>query len=265
MSTLDVPRISIVTPCLNSESTLERTMASVWSQAYPNLQHVIVDGGSTDGTLSILGRYPGAEVVSEPDDGLGDALNKGLRRTSGNIIGWLNADDLYEPGALLRVARLFQETERAVWLSGSCKIIDADDSEIRSGVTLYKSALLRRYSYSSLLFNNYICAPSTFFTRTAYERIGEFDTQYKYAMDYDFWLRVGRLGPPIRELAPLAAFRMAPGTLSMSGFETQFDEHATIARRHAHGSERIFSEANALFSRLIVAIYHAMAWRSRSR
>lgn len=251
--------ISIVTPCLNSERTLRRTMESVWGQAYPRLQHIVVDGGSADGTLDILRDYPDAEVTSERDNGLCDALNRGLRRARGVIIGWLNADDVYEPDALQRVGEAFRESPEAQWLTGPCRIIGADDEEIRRGVTRYKSALLRHYSYRSLLLNNYVSAPSTFFAAAVLEQVGLIDEKYRYAMDYDLWLRIGRLGPPlVLHPRPLASFRMTPGTLSMSSFERQFDEHAAIAMAHAKGADKAAAVLNTILSRVIVRIYRTM-------
>lgn len=259
MPSAGLPVLSVVTPCLNSERTLRQTMESVWGQRYPALQHVVVDGGSKDGTLEILRDYPDAEVTSEPDGGLGDALNKGLRRARGEMIGWLNADDVYEPGALHRVGEALRDSPDAHWVTSPCRIIDAGNEEIRHRVTRYKSALLRRYSYGTLLLNNYVSAPATFFAAATLAEVGFFDERYRFAMDYDLWLRIGRLGPPlVLYPKPLASFRMAPGTLSMSGFELQFQEHAAIARAHARGAERPIAVLNSLLSRSIVRIYRAM-------
>jgi glycosyltransferase involved in cell wall biosynthesis len=107
---MSFPRISIITPTLNRASYLERAILSVLSQNYPDLEYIVVDGGSNDGTLEILKKYS-AEVqyVSEKDRGQSDAINKGLRIASGDILGYINSDDEYEPGALLHVGRFFQQ------------------------------------------------------------------------------------------------------------------------------------------------------------
>jgi glycosyltransferase involved in cell wall biosynthesis len=260
-----LPRISVVTPCLNAEATIERTIASVWSQGYPNLQHVVVDGGSTDRTLELVARHPQIEVVSEPDRGLSDALNKGYRLAQGELIGWLNADDLYLPGALRAVAEAAAKEPDALWVTGHCRIIDGDDVEIRRSVTRYKSAFLRRYRYPSLLVQNFISAPATFVTPEGLQRAGEVRLDQRYSMDYDLWLRLGRLSRPAIVPHEIAAFRMVEGTLSMTGFEHQFREHAAISWAHARGLERAASAVNQVVSRGIVLTYRAMAAVRRRR
>ena len=253
------PRISIVTPCLNAATTIGRTLDSVRSQGYPDLQHLVIDGGSTDGTLALLAKHDDLVVVSERDEGLSDALNKGLALADGDIIGWLNADDLYRPGALDAVAAAFLRAPTAGWITGHCGIIGADDEPIRPFVTRYKSFFLRHYSYRLLLTQNFVSAPATFLTRRGFTIASPANLEYRYSMDYDLWLRVGRAGRPTIVDQELAAFRMIDGTLSMTGFERQFREHAEIARLHARGAgDRVAALVNRLLSVGIVTTYHAM-------
>jgi GT2 family glycosyltransferase len=242
---------------LNAVRTLEATLESVGAQDYPLVEHIVVDGGSTDGTLELLRRHPDVRWVSEPDEGLSDAVNKGIRMATGDLVGWLNADDLYHPGALARVAEAFREQPSAEWGFGRCGIIDGSGREIRSGVTAYKNFFLRRYSFGLHLTHNFVSAPATFVKRSAFEHVGVFDKRFKYSMDYDVWLRLGRRGKPIVIDKELAVFRMAEGSLSMSGFETQFVEHYESARPYAR--EHPFAvRANAVISRLIVLAYRVM-------
>jgi glycosyltransferase involved in cell wall biosynthesis len=259
-----LPSISIVTPCLNGAATLPGALESVRSQSYgADVEHVVVDGGSTDGTLEILERA-GVRYVSEPDRGLSDAVNKGIRLARGEIVGWLNADDVYLPGALAAVGEAFAARPGAPWATGKCVIIDAEGDEIRSGVTAYKNFFLRHYSYRLHLVQNFVSAPSTFVRRSAFDRVGLFDERFRYSMDYDLWLRLGRLSPPLVLDQALAAFRMAPGSLSMSGFERQFVEHAQNAREHGAGHPFAVL-ANRAASSMIVLIYRAMrAVRART-
>ena len=116
---LSLPMISIITLCLNRVEFVEAVIESILDQDYPNLEHVVVDGGSTDGTVDILKKYPHLRVVSEPDEGMYDALNKGLRLASGEIIGHLNADDFYEAGVFGKVARCFAEDAEIDMVYGS--------------------------------------------------------------------------------------------------------------------------------------------------
>lgn len=243
---------------------MPQTLASVREQRYPALEHIVIDAGSTDGTLDLLAAADGISYISEADRGLSDGLNKGIRMSRGDIVGWLNADDLYLPGALDVVARAYQEHPDALWITGPCVIIDARGREIRRAATAYKNFFLRRYSYSLYLTQNFVSAPSTFITRAGLERVGAFDTDLRYSMDYDVWLRLAKLADPVIVDRPLAAFRMHEGTLSMSGFQTAFAEHAQVARRHGAGHP-VAIAVNAGMSRLIVAIYGVLATVRKAR
>src|SRR4051812_34424490 len=195
--------------------------------------------------------------MSEPDRGLSDAMNKGIRMARNDVVGWLNADDVYLPGALRRVADAFEREPDALWATGRCLIIDADGNEIRRGITRYKDALLRRWSFPLFLTQNFVSSPATFVRRHALHELGGFEERWRYSMDYDVWLKLGRRSAPIVIDEPLACFRMAEGSLSMTGFERQFAEHAQNAREHGAGHP-IAVAANVAVSRGIVAIYHGM-------
>jgi glycosyltransferase involved in cell wall biosynthesis len=249
---------SIVTPCLNAEATIAQTLESVRRQEVPGVEHVIVDGGSTDGTMDLV-RAAGDHVrfVSEPDNGLSDAVNKGIGMARNDVIGWLNADDVYLRGALARVATAFAQRPDALWATGRCLIIDADGVEIRRGITRYKDSLLRRYSFPLFLTQNFVSSPATFVRRDAFDLVGRFEERFRYSMDYDMWLKLGRRSAPVIIDEPLACFRMAEGSLSMSGFERQFDEHVQNAREHGDG-HRLAVLANVAMSRAIVGAYRAM-------
>jgi glycosyltransferase involved in cell wall biosynthesis len=255
---------SIVTPALNGAATIEQTLASVRNQRAVDVEHLVVDGGSTDGTLEILKAEPDVRWISEPDRGLSDAMNKGIRMARGDVIGWLNADDVYLPGILERVSDAMRARPYARWLTGRCIIIDGEGAEIRRAVTAYKSALIHRYRFGLHLTHNFVCSPATFVRRAAFDEVGFFDERFRYSMDYDLWLRLGRLQPPIvLEDPPLAAFRMTENSLSMSGFERQFEEHAQNAREHGAGHP-LSVGANEVLSRGIVIAYKAMRGLRRS-
>ena len=260
----ELPSISIVTPCLNAAATIEEALASVRAQAYPRLEHLVVDGRSTDGTIELLEAAEGVRFVSEPDGGRVDAVNKGVAMTSGEVIGWLNADDRYEPGALAAVGEAFAREPAAMWVSGFCRIIDRDGAEIRGPITAYKNMLLRRWSYPLHLTQNFVADPATFVRRAALAEAGPLDGRYAISHDYDLWLRVGRRHAPVVLERTLASFRMTEGTASMEGFERQFREHAEIARRHGAGHPLPVA-VNVLMSRLIVLVYKTLRSARRLR
>ena len=142
------PRISIITPSYGHARFIERTLRSVIDQAGDfDLEYRVLDGGSEDGTLDILRRYEGRlEWTSGPDNGQVDAINKGLRMATGDIVGWLNSDDVLMPGALARVAAAFAAHPQAEWVHGRCEVIDINDRPIRRWISGYKDFRARRHS-----------------------------------------------------------------------------------------------------------------------
>lgn len=262
---MELPTISVVTPVYNGADTVEEALESVREQDYPRLEHLVVDGGSDDGTIAILERS-GVRFVSEPDRGRVHAANKGVRLTSGELVGFLNADDRYEPGALRAVGEAAAARPDAMWVTGYCRIIGGAGEEIRRPVTAWKNFLLRHWTYRLYLTQNFVSDPATFVRRRALEEAGPLEERYLISHDYDLWLRVGSRHEPLVLRRYLSSFRMVEGTLSMSGFERQFSEHAEVARLHGAGHGGAVA-VNALMSRLIVAVYRALrgARRLRSR
>jgi len=205
----DLPKISVITPSFNQAEFIERTIKSVLSQDYQNLEYIVMDGASTDGTTEILKKY-GKKIVwrSERDKGQGDAINKGLRLSKGEIFAYLNSDDTLEPGALKSVADFFIKNPKTMWVFGKCRIIDESDNEIRNTITTYKNFWLKRYNYKTLLILDYISQPAVFWRREAYKEIGEFNIREFWELDYDYWLRLGRRYQPGFLNKYLANFRV---------------------------------------------------------
>lgn len=260
----DLPTITVITPCFNAAATIEQTLESVRAQGYPKLEHVVVDGASTDGTVEILERADGIRWISEPDRGMTHALNKALAMATGDVVGELNADDLYEPGALLAVGEAMFANPKAEWLTGLCRIIDERGEEVRGFVTAYKSFFLRRYSLPLFLTQNFVSTPATFVRRAVAQEVGGYDERYETSMDYDLWLRLARRGDPIVLDRYLASFRFLESSVSVTvGHETQFREHALQARKYGAGHP-VATAANQVLSRLIVVIYRAMRLVRRS-
>lgn len=257
------PSLTVVMPSYNAASTIVRSLDSIRSQGRDDVEVVVVDGGSIDGTVEILRGRPDVRWVSEPDRGLSDAYNKGAAMARGPVLGWLNADDTYLPGALDAVVGAFATRPDLVWLTGRCLIVDEKGQEIRAAVTRYKNALLSHYSQRIYLTQNFVSAPSTFFRRDTFLDVGGMDLALRYSMDYDLFLRLGRVGPPVVLEQPLACFTMAEGTLSMSGFNHQFVEHQQIAARYRADSPAAYA-VNVVASRAIVLAYRAMRLVRRS-
>jgi glycosyltransferase involved in cell wall biosynthesis len=229
------PRISIVTPSLNQAAFLPRTLESVLSQRGDfELEYLVQDGGSTDGSAEILRRHEArVSVRIEKDAGQADAINRGLRRTTGEIIGWVNSDDLLLPGALARVADAFAANPGAAWLHGGCEIVDEHDRPIRRWITTYKDWRCRNYSRRALLVENFVSQMTVFWRRSAMEKIGLLDESLRYTFDYEYWLRLSALGDPLFVPERIAAFRWYTASKSGARFEEQFAEDYAVFRRHA--------------------------------
>jgi glycosyltransferase involved in cell wall biosynthesis len=231
-----LPTLSVIVPSYNQAEFIPQCLDSILSQNYPSVEVIVIDGQSTDETLEILKNY-GNKIrwISEPDKGQADALNKGIRMASGEIIGWLNSDDRYESGALLAVGRFFASHPDILWAFGYSSIINEKSQEIRKFITQYKNARVKHYSYRSLLEENFISQMSVFIRREALARVGGADASLRYAMDYDLWLRLGKHFQPGFIPQRLGQFRIHGATKSITGFREQFREDFSVARRYAEG------------------------------
>ena len=210
-----LPKISIVTPSLNQGQFIERTILSVLNQDYPNIEYIVMDGGSTDNTLKILKKYEDRLIwKSEPDKGQSDAINKGFRTITGEIIGWLNSDDVYRPGALFTIAKYFIAHPDVGMMYGDCNRIDINDNHI--GFFKAEPFNLKRYLNGA----DIIPQQSTFFRKRVLDKAGCLDPSLHYAMDLDLFVRIAR--DYIVEYVPvhIASFRTIPGQKSGSGNES---------------------------------------------
>ncbi len=229
-----LPKISIVTPTLNQGKYIERTIRSVLDQQYPNLEYIVIDGGSTDDTIAILRKHATQlKWISEKDRGQADAINKGLKMATGDIVAYLNSDDIYEHGTLNRIARHFAQHPETQWVTGKCRIINEEGREIRKAITAYKNCLLSMYSHSLLLVTNPISQPSTFWRRDLLDTIGFFNEDEHIVMDYEFWLRVGNRHNLAILDDYLACFRVYAETKTSSLFQKGFRRELELAREQS--------------------------------
>lgn len=253
-------KVSIVTPSYNQAGFIERTMQSVLQQTGDfELEYIIVDGQSTDGSLALMQQYAATDqrlrYVSEPDQGQSDAINKGLRLATGEILAYINADDVYLPGALQHVVTWFRQHPNIQWAYGQCSIIDEHDQEQLRWVTAYKNWWLRRYSYRTLLVLNYISQPAVFWRRSAMQAIGYFSEQHHLIMDYEYWLRLGK--QYLAGVIPhyLASFRSHASNKSSQRYREQFQQEYQVACEFSPG-QRWLHAGHWLHYRLIIAAYN---------
>jgi glycosyltransferase involved in cell wall biosynthesis len=258
-SLIKYPKISIVTPSLNQGQFIQRTIESVLSQDYPNLEYLVMDGGSTDNTLDVLASYSERlKWVSEKDEGQTHAINKGLGQATGDIVAYLNADDLLLPGALHAVARVFTMDPTAVWVTGKCRIIDETNREIRGLITAYKNFWLSIHSRPALLVMDYISQPATFWRAGILTRVGLLDESLHYVMDYDYWLKLYAESPPVFIPEYLAAFRLhtqskTTAKTSMEGARQYCEEESTVIRRYT--SSRLLYLLYLTHRQLMIWVY----------
>ncbi|MFY8148269.1 MAG: glycosyltransferase family 2 protein [Prochlorococcaceae cyanobacterium] len=181
-------RISVVTPSYNQGGFLGRTLTSVTQQSHPAHEHLVFDGGSTDETLKVLKTAgDGVRWVSRPDGGQADAVNQGLQAASGDVIAWINSDDLYYPDAFAKVAAAFAADPELDVLYGAADHIDVEDQPFEAYPTTFWDPELLRHTC-------FICQPALFFRRRVIEKVGLLDPGLRYCMDYNYWLRLADAG-----------------------------------------------------------------------
>lgn len=226
-------RISVITICLNAEKYLAHQLKTVADQSWHDVEHIVVDGGSTDNTLAIIQAAAKSNSklrwTSGPDSGISDAMNKGLALATGEIIAFLHADDFYlDSGVLERVTEIFAAHTGIEWLTGGVNYVD------HAGQIL-KSFRPRRWSYQRLLRGNILFHPATFVRSQAFEKVGGFDTTLRYTMDYDLWLRLGKSSSPFSLDLPLTCFRIHPESTSVRHVDAAFHEELMVRCRYLRG------------------------------
>jgi glycosyltransferase involved in cell wall biosynthesis len=226
VSTRPAPLVSVVTPVRNGERFIEQTIESVLSQDYPHLEYLVVDGGSTDRTPEILARFQDRiTIVRGPDAGQADALNRGFALAHGEILGWLNADDLYAPGAVATAVQAFADHPAADVVYGAADHIDDEGRAIDAyPVEAYDAATLGRRCI--------ICQPAAFVRRLAMAAAGGLDPRLHYALDYDLWMRLSRTTQFVKIDQLLAHSRMHASNKTLAFRREAYEETMQVLRRN---------------------------------
>jgi len=254
-----LPKISIITPSFNQADFLEETILSVLNQRYPNLEYIVLDGGSTDESAQIIRRYEShfAFWTSEKDNGQADALNRGIRMATGDIIAYINSDDTYLPGAFDAVAHEFSQERDWTWLCGEW--VNFGPSEASPSAQPQLRA--PRTAAQALFYNCFNAQPAIFWQASLFREYGVFEESYPLCFVDEFQVRILHHGQKCLELhRPLASYRFHPGSFSVSVDEKFWKERERIraqylplipvdeARREEtlHRAQELESEAHRL-------------------
>jgi len=266
---MPLPQITVVTPVLNGAEHIAETLKSVLRQDYPKLEYIIVDGGSTDETLDIIREYEGKNefpqrislVISEPDQGMYDAIANGFEHATGEIFCYLNADDLFECGGLRSVGEYFSRHPEA-------QVIYHEDTVLVDGWKYPNVRQPENVNTADLLNAHILFQDGVFFRRTAYGAIGGVRRDFRLAGDFDLWLRLSANFRFVRRPGHVSCFRLHPNQLSsrmdiyhreMKQSIADFLSHAPAARRAKWFVQRFFSRVHRKF----LSVFRREAWRPR--
>ena len=250
MDMSQTPLVSIITPSYNQAGFLEAAIQSVLSQGYPNLEYWVIDGGSTDGSVEIIKKYAGqlSGWISEKDNGQADAINKGFARATGEIVAWLNSDDLYRPGAIQRAVDVFERHPEVGLVYGDVDSIDAEGQ-------IFNRMTYGQWGLQDLMAFNILGQPGVFFRRSVLEEAGYLDLSYQYLLDHHLWLRMAlgaslkytpgevwaaaRIHADAKNVAATAgfgeeAYRLVNWMLEDKRFATYLEGHRNKVRAGAH-------------------------------
>lgn len=245
MSNINNPLVSVITPSWNSAKYIEKTILSVINQSYKNIEYIIIDGGSTDGTLEIINAYKPwiSKLISEPDKGMYEAINKGLRQANGEIVAYLNSDDQYCQNAIESIVSIFKEKKEFELIYGDLTFVD------KNGDYLFKQKY-PDFNLDRLIRSNFcmIGQPAAFWRNNLHGKIGYFDESYKLVADYDFFIRAALCVKIMHTSQALAIFRLHSGSLTLTNKE--------IGRREVMNVQnKYLANARGAYSKILKAVY----------
>lgn len=235
------PLVTVITPNWNGAAFLEQTILSVLNQTYGRIEYIVIDGGSTDDSLKIINRYEDSISywVSAPDKGMYQAINKGVALASGDIIAYLNSDDLYFPETISKVVNYFVNNPSADLVYGNLDHIDENGTRVYTKI--YPKFNWKRFARANYAM---IGQPAAFWRRNVFDQVGLFDESMKMAADFEFFIRVGRVGNLVHVPDILAAFRLHSGSLTCGQTKLGKEE---VCRIHA----QYFSEGTFFWGKII--------------
>ena len=245
---LDNPKISIITPVYNRVGMIEQTIQSVLGQNYPNLEYIIIDGGSTDGTVDIIRKYTSqlAYWVSETDNGMYYAIMKGMVMATGEIVAWLNSDDMYHTNALNIVGQIFAQLPEVEWLTGTPTLYNTEGLCVKTFPTQYWS--WERFNRGDF---RWLQQESTFFRKSLFDRVGGLNLQYRLAADFELWCKMFQVARLYSINTILGGFRQHGNQLSIEGQIRYEAEVQNICQTYAMRNNIRFRGWNKLQNRLM--------------
>ena len=226
------PKVSIVTPSYNQGQFIEETIRSVLLQGYPNLEYIVIDGGSTDGSVDVISRYEPwlGYWTSEPDRGQSDAINKGWHKATGKILAWLNSDDVYMPGAVQSAVNAFLEQPEVGLVYGDAIKIDRDGEAL--GVYQTRKGVFQNVSWFKGRIPFSTPQPTTFMKSRVVRQVEYLDPDLHYSMDYDLFLRLSQMAPVAYLSRVQAKMRLYQGTKSSTNVDENWQEKLSVMQKY---------------------------------